>query len=163
MQNSFNIRITKILDGLNLPNPFEEEIIEEKQEPPIIDLNPINLNDLQNSVIMPESEFITNNFFNENPLSKNSNCSADKSAIWIWNTFGQCVLSNVEMFGFYLGMISILCWMVSTIPQLIMNYKSGKVDQSLSVWFLIFWLAGDTCNMVGCILSKQLPMQIQKR
>ena len=50
MQNSFNIRITKILDGLNLPNPFEEEIIEEKQEPPIIDLNPINLNDLQNPI-----------------------------------------------------------------------------------------------------------------
>ena len=64
------------------------------------------------------------------------------------------------MLGFYLGLISIVCWLFCTVPQLIMNCKSGSVDAALSFYFLIFWLAGDTCNLVGAILAKQLPLQI---
>lgn len=173
MENVYKIRIAEILDGLNFANPFDNShedsrFPESKFDSLIKKFTDFNYNsNFKNQDYpdekykMPESEFITNNFFNAAPSSsKNSTCAADQSVIWIWNTFGQCVLSNVEMFGFYLGMISILCWVFSTVPQLIMNYKSGKVDQSLSVWFLIFWLAGDTCNMVGCILSHQLPMQV---
>ena len=64
------------------------------------------------------------------------------------------------MLGFYLGLISIVCWLFCTVPQLIMNCKSGSVDAALSFYFLIFWLAGDSCNLVGAILAKQLPLQI---
>lgn len=88
------------------------------------------------------------------------NCTADKSVIWIYNLFGQCILSNLEMIGFYFGLLSIICWMSSTIPQLVLNCKSGNADKALSFYFLFFWLAGDTCNMVGCILASQLPIQI---
>merc|ERR1711981_1117702 len=45
-------------------------------------------------------------------------------------------------------------------PQLVLNCRTGKVDQSLSVYFLLFWLLGDTCNLIGCVLTKQLPMQV---
>lgn len=88
------------------------------------------------------------------------NCTAEHSVIWIYNIFGQCILSNIEMIGFYFGLISIGCWMCSTIPQLVLNCRSGSADKALSFYFLFFWLAGDTCNMVGCILASQLPIQI---
>lgn len=93
-------------------------------------------------------------------LSNNSNCTADDSVYWIYEIFGQCVLSNLEMLGFVLGMSSIACWMMSTIPQMVLNCRIGSADKSLSIYFLVFWLAGDTCNMFGCILASQLPIQI---
>jgi len=89
-----------------------------------------------------------------------SNCTAEKSVLWIYDIFGQCILSNLEMVGFFFGLLSIVCWMCSTIPQLVLNCRSGNADKALSFYFLLFWLSGDTCNMIGCILASQLPIQI---
>ena len=65
------------------------------------------------------------------------NCTAEHSVIWIYNIFGQCILSNIEMIGFYFGLISIGCWMCSTIPQLVLNCRSGSADKALSFYW--FW------------------------
>ena len=35
----------------------------------------------------------------------------------------------------------------------------GRCDDALSIWFLLFWLAGDTCNLIGCFLTHQFPIQ----
>jgi len=32
--------------------------------------------------------------------------------------------------------------------QLYENFKNGRVDESLSIWFILFWLFGDSCNLV---------------
>ena len=42
----------------------------------------------------------------------------------------------------------------SQVPQMIENYRLGKAD-GLSGWFVLQWALGDTCNLVGCLLSQQ--------
>ena len=45
------------------------------------------------------------------------------------------------------------------IPQFVLNIKRQSVE-ALSSWFLAQWLLGDTCNLVGCLLTgSQLPTQ----
>lgn len=43
--------------------------------------------------------------------------------------------------------------------QLIENYKKGSAE-CLSLNFLCIWLAGDTANLIGSLLTHQLPFQI---
>ncbi|XP_029974217.1 lysosomal amino acid transporter 1 homolog isoform X2 [Salarias fasciatus] len=33
------------------------------------------------------------------------------------------------------------------------------MDSALSIWFLLLWLGGDSCNLVGSFLADQLPLQ----
>ncbi|KAK9824417.1 hypothetical protein WJX72_010131 [[Myrmecia] bisecta] len=69
----------------------------------------------------------------------------------------DCIYSKRDMAGFAVGMLSIACWMVAQIPQLITNMKN-KSAEALSAWFLAQWLLGDTCNLIGCLLNgDQLP------
>mmetsp|Transcript_39412 Transcript_39412/g.85369 ORF Transcript_39412/g.85369 Transcript_39412/m.85369 type:complete len:273 (-) Transcript_39412:34-852(-) len=58
-----------------------------------------------------------------------------------------------------MGWVSILLWMCAQMPQLAENYKN-KTAQSLSFFFLIQWFSGDVCNLIGCILTDQLPTQL---
>ena len=45
------------------------------------------------------------------------------------------------------------------IPQFVLNVRRQSVE-ALSSWFLAQWLLGDTCNLVGCILTgSQLSTQ----
>ena len=44
--------------------------------------------------------------------------------------------------------------------QLITNCRSGKADKALSFWFILLWAAGDTTNLLGSILTKQLATQV---
>uniref|UniRef100_A0A670Z6V0 Solute carrier family 66 member 1 like n=1 Tax=Pseudonaja textilis TaxID=8673 RepID=A0A670Z6V0_PSETE len=39
------------------------------------------------------------------------------------------------------------------------SYQNGKVEQALSLSFLLCWLAGDLTNFIGCYLTDQLPIQ----
>uniref|UniRef100_UPI00358F2496 lysosomal amino acid transporter 1 homolog isoform X2 n=1 Tax=Myxine glutinosa TaxID=7769 RepID=UPI00358F2496 len=43
--------------------------------------------------------------------------------------------------------------------QLWESYRSGSADKALSFTFLLLWLAGDTANLIGCLLTDQLPLQ----
>ncbi|KAG1444960.1 hypothetical protein G6F56_010089 [Rhizopus delemar] len=45
------------------------------------------------------------------------------------------------------------------ISQVIENYKKGSAD-GLSLNFLSIWLAGDTTNLIGTLLTDQLPFQL---
>ncbi|RHZ85224.1 hypothetical protein Glove_69g65 [Diversispora epigaea] len=64
-----------------------------------------------------------------------------------------------EIFSQVLGYISIACWVVVSIPQLYENYKR-KSSESLSITFLIFWLLGDTFNLLGSILQNLISTVI---
>ncbi|KAI8061474.1 PQ loop repeat-domain-containing protein [Gilbertella persicaria] len=46
------------------------------------------------------------------------------------------------------GYLSIVCWLVVFIPQLVENYKRRSGD-GLSITFLWIWLAGDLFNLAG--------------
>lgn len=36
----------------------------------------------------------------------------------------------------------------------------GNMDQALSLWFLLGWIGGDSCNLIGSFLADQLPLQV---
>lgn len=40
------------------------------------------------------------------------------------------------------------------------SWKKGNMDSAISIWFLLLWLGGDTCNLVGSFLADQLPLQV---
>ncbi|KAI7858958.1 PQ loop repeat-domain-containing protein [Circinella umbellata] len=86
-------------------------------------------------------------------------CDATEGYInWIHLIFGDCVYTTQEAISLLLGYMSILCWLNAQLPQVIENYKISSVD-SLSINFLGIWLAGDAANLIGCILTDQLPFQ----
>lgn len=38
--------------------------------------------------------------------------------------------------------------------------KTGNMDEALSIYFLLGWLAGDSFNLIGSFLADQLPLQV---
>lgn len=34
------------------------------------------------------------------------------------------------------------------------------MDEALSLWFLLGWIGGDSCNLIGSFLADQLPLQV---
>ncbi|XP_012929747.1 lysosomal amino acid transporter 1 homolog isoform X4 [Heterocephalus glaber] len=81
------------------------------------------------------------------------------SILWIWDVFHECVQDGWDKASVSLGLISILCFAASTFPQYIKACKTGNMDQALSVWFLLGWIGGDSCNLIGSFLADQLPLQ----
>jgi uncharacterized protein with PQ loop repeat len=63
------------------------------------------------------------------------------------------------MCGFALGLCSICSWLVSQLPQLIVNYKRQSAE-ALSPFFLAEWLLGDTANLLGALLKGDQPQTV---
>ncbi|XP_022608898.1 lysosomal amino acid transporter 1 homolog isoform X1 [Seriola dumerili] len=78
---------------------------------------------------------------------------------WVWEGLGECAQDARDMASIYLGLLSILCFMVSSLPQYYSSCRTGNMDSALSIWFLLLWLGGDSCNLVGSFLADQLPLQ----
>lgn len=79
---------------------------------------------------------------------------------WVWSIFKECASDTRDLASIVLGLISILCFIFSSFPQYYRSCKTGNMDKALSIWFLLGWLSGDTCNFVGAFLSHQLPIQV---
>jgi len=68
-----------------------------------------------------------------------------------------------------LGYLSILSWLCAQLPQIITNYQNRSVDGLapifLANWFMVCLpfdpadFQGDITNLLGCILTHQLPFQ----
>lgn len=52
--------------------------------------------------------------------------------------------------------ISIACWIVVFSPQILENFRRSSAD-GLSVFFIIVWLSGDVCNILGAVFQGVLP------
>ncbi|KAF9265478.1 hypothetical protein L218DRAFT_860010 [Marasmius fiardii PR-910] len=57
-----------------------------------------------------------------------------------------------------LGYTSIACWLGAQFPQVVENYQRRSCE-GLSLPFIANWFLGDASNLVGCILTHQLPFQ----
>ncbi|PNJ73046.1 PQLC2L isoform 6 [Pongo abelii] len=44
--------------------------------------------------------------------------------------------------------------------QLSVAYRNGRVDEAVSLGFLLCWIGGELTNFKGCYLINQLPIQI---
>uniref|UniRef100_A0A0K0EN95 PQ loop repeat family protein n=1 Tax=Strongyloides stercoralis TaxID=6248 RepID=A0A0K0EN95_STRER len=99
---------------------------------------------------------------NESLITKTYGNSTDQDCPdgikWIQNVFGDCVDSPWKFIGFVIGFISLLLWLLPLIPQLYHNYKQKRCN-GLSIYFLVFWFVGDSCNLFGSILTNQQPLQ----
>ncbi|EGG02630.1 uncharacterized protein MELLADRAFT_78753 [Melampsora larici-populina 98AG31] len=58
----------------------------------------------------------------------------------------------------FFGTISQIAWLFAQLPQIWKNYRSKSVD-GLALPFLLSWLSGDLTNLLGCLLTEQLPFQ----
>uniref|UniRef100_A0A8R1DXY8 Uncharacterized protein n=1 Tax=Caenorhabditis japonica TaxID=281687 RepID=A0A8R1DXY8_CAEJA len=85
-----------------------------------------------------------------------ANCT--QGVQWIKDVFTDCVDTDIKLIGFVIGLVSLALWLIPLLPQLWQNYKTKKCE-GLSLAFLFFWLVGDTCNMLGAILTNQQPIQ----
>ncbi|XP_006866466.1 PREDICTED: lysosomal amino acid transporter 1 homolog [Chrysochloris asiatica] len=91
--------------------------------------------------------------------SGNFSSCPNGSRQWIWDVFKECAQDSWDEASVGLGLISIFCFAGSTFPQYIKACKAGNMDQALSLWFLLGWLGGDSCNLIGSFLADQLPLQ----
>lgn len=73
--------------------------------------------------------------------------------------FDQCVENRVQLAGFWIGIISMGLWLGPIFSQLWENYQRQSSD-ALSIYFLLFWFAGDSANLIGAVLTGQLEIQI---
>ncbi|XP_064959970.1 uncharacterized protein LOC135610009 isoform X3 [Musa acuminata AAA Group] len=91
-----------------------------------------------------------------------ASCGEEEKACvgWIRRYFNDCVCSPSGELSFGLGMISLLCWGIAEIPQIITNFHS-KSGHGVSFAFLLTWVIGDIFNLVGCLLEPvTLPTQL---
>ncbi|GMI68119.1 hypothetical protein like AT4G36850 [Hibiscus trionum] len=78
---------------------------------------------------------------------------------WVHRYFKDCLCNLKDDFSFAFGIISLVCWGVAEIPQIITNFKT-KSGHGVSLLFLLTWVAGDVFNLLGCILEPAtLPTQ----
>ncbi|XP_060970868.1 uncharacterized protein LOC115714426 [Cannabis sativa] len=78
---------------------------------------------------------------------------------WVEKYFKDCLCDFKDDVSFGLGLISLVCWGVAEIPQIITNFKT-KSSHGVSLAFLLTWIAGDVFNLVGCVLEPAtLPTQ----
>jgi len=84
-------------------------------------------------------------------------CPDDVNNGWIYKIFKDCPSDTLKYIGFWVGVASLMLWVVLAIPQVIENYKNKKAD-GISIYLLLLWLFGDTCNLVGSILSRATPL-----
>ncbi|XP_021672118.2 probable vacuolar amino acid transporter YPQ1 isoform X2 [Hevea brasiliensis] len=71
---------------------------------------------------------------------------------WVDKYFKDCLCNLKDEFSFAFGLISLVCWGVAEIPQIITNFRT-KSSHGVSLLFLLTWVAGDVFNLVGCLLE----------
>lgn len=71
-----------------------------------------------------------------------------------YSDFDNCVFQLVRRFWLTVFPNSGIC-----ASQIHVACRDGKVDQALSLGFLLCWIAGDLTNLIGCYLTNQLPIQ----
>ncbi|XP_027346051.1 uncharacterized protein LOC113857929 isoform X5 [Abrus precatorius] len=71
---------------------------------------------------------------------------------WVEIYFKDCLCNLKDDISFGLGLTSLVFWGVAEIPQIITIFRT-KSSHGLSLLFLLAWVAGDICNLVGCLLE----------
>ncbi|PIN21506.1 hypothetical protein CDL12_05792 [Handroanthus impetiginosus] len=90
-----------------------------------------------------------------------SYCAKEKKPCiaWVDKYFQDCLCNIKDELSFGFGLISLVCWGVAEIPQIITNFRT-KSGHGVSLFFLLTWIAGDIFNLVGCLLEPAtLPTQ----
>ena len=73
----------------------------------------------------------------------------------IAHMFSDCVYTERDYVGFFVGLSSLAFWIFAQAPQFITNCKNNSAS-ALSVWFLAQWMFGDTVNLISTFLTNQI-------
>uniref|UniRef100_A0A3Q0S3Q1 Solute carrier family 66 member 1 n=1 Tax=Amphilophus citrinellus TaxID=61819 RepID=A0A3Q0S3Q1_AMPCI len=79
---------------------------------------------------------------------------------WILYLLQECVDNIWEYCSVVIGLVSMFCFLLSTLPQVYEAYRNGKVEKAMSFGFLVFLFSGDLTSFAGCYLTSQLPIQV---
>uniref|UniRef100_A0A3P8UPQ0 Lysosomal amino acid transporter 1 homolog n=3 Tax=Cynoglossus semilaevis TaxID=244447 RepID=A0A3P8UPQ0_CYNSE len=79
---------------------------------------------------------------------------------WIFYLLGECVVNVWEYSSVVIGFVSVVCFLLSTLPQVCEAYRNGKVEEAMSFGFLFFLFSGDVTSFAGCYLTGQMPIQV---
>lgn len=104
----------------------------------------ITLRKLYNTVLMTDCPLIDNNGLG--------------LVNWITALSGNCVYGTTSALSWLLGCMSFCFWLGAQLPQVAENYVNQSVE-GLSMGFLLNWFIGDFTNLMGCVLTHQLPFQ----
>lgn len=68
---------------------------------------------------------------------------------WVQNYFSDCLCNVNDNISFTFGFISLICWGVAEIPQIITNFRA-KSSHGVSIVFLLTWVAGlvNLCHFI---------------
>ncbi|XP_021367403.1 lysosomal amino acid transporter 1 homolog [Mizuhopecten yessoensis] len=91
-----------------------------------------------------------------NKSHPNNNCSVQ----WPWLILRDCVHDNQGVASDILGLVSLVSWMIVSIPQMVMNCRNIRGVEGISFLLILQWTLGDATNLIGSILTNQLPLQI---
>ena len=64
---------------------------------------------------------------------------------WVDKYFKDCLCNVNDQISFGFGIISLVCWGVAEIPQIITNFRT-KSSHGVSLIFLLTWIAGKECG-----------------
>lgn len=79
---------------------------------------------------------------------------------WVNLYFKDCLCSVGDELSFGFGFVSLVCWAVAEIPQIVTNFRT-KSSHGVSLLFLLGWVVGDIFNLTGCLLEPAtLPTQL---
>uniref|UniRef100_H3A870 Solute carrier family 66 member 1 n=1 Tax=Latimeria chalumnae TaxID=7897 RepID=H3A870_LATCH len=90
----------------------------------------------------------------------NESLGCPNGSKWIWETFRQCTEETCDYASAVIGMISMAVYVLAAIPQIIKSARCKNMDKAISIGLLLCILGGDACNLIGCFLAHQLPIQI---
>lgn len=84
----------------------------------------------------------------------------DEGAIkWIEDVFDDCIITARDKWSFAIGLISTVIFLVSSIPQIVLNFKEKKVDGQ-SPFFFSLLFCGSASNLIGVLITHGLITQI---
>lgn len=89
-------------------------------------------------------------------------CPADQTcSAWALTYVLDCICTQRDILSFVLGVTSIICWAVSEMPQIVVNWRANNQFESTSLAFVILWMFGDFFNFLGCWINPgTLPTQL---
>ena len=77
---------------------------------------------------------------------------------WIEDVFGECVVTGRDNASFYLGLLSSLISLISSLPQIVQNCRTASV-LGQSPFFFLLLLVGSIASLVGLLVNGGLVTQ----
>lgn len=78
---------------------------------------------------------------------------------WIYNVFGDCIVTKRDKISFGIGLVSNCIWLVCSSPQIYHNFKTKKID-GFSPFYFVFIATADVLSLVGAFIVHALATQI---